>query len=167
MTEQSNEIQSISDLTQILKELGEPIHGKTRFFRGQAKEWELLPSIYRKDKPYYIENEDKIIKDALTNCPDDFPPKNLTSSPWYTQTWSPPRPKAISKAAFAFSPCTFTVSSVKAIPILMVGGICFDVVKARILSNKLNFDSIMCNIAALLILKVYVSSVALRIKPSC
>ena len=76
MTEQSNEIQSISDLTQILKELGEPTHGKIRFFRGQAKEWELLPSIYRKDKPYYIENEDKIIKDALTNCPDDFSPND-------------------------------------------------------------------------------------------
>ncbi|WP_342031805.1 FRG domain-containing protein [Neisseria sp. Marseille-Q2251] len=76
MTNQPNEIQSISDLTQILKELGEPIHGKTRFFRGQAKEWELLPNIYRKDKPYYIENEDKIIKDALTNCPDDFPPND-------------------------------------------------------------------------------------------
>ena len=76
MTKQPNEIHSISDLTQILKELGEPIHGKIRFFRGQAKEWELLPSIYRKDKPYYIENEDKIIKDALTNCPDDFPPND-------------------------------------------------------------------------------------------
>lgn len=76
MTKQPNEIRSISDLTQILKELGEPIHGKTRFFRGQAKEWELLPNIYRKDKPYYIENEDKIIKDALTNCPDDFPPND-------------------------------------------------------------------------------------------
>ncbi len=76
MTKQPNEIRSISDLTQILKELGEPIHGKIRFFRGQAKEWELLPSIYRKDKPYYIENEDKIIKDALTNCPDDFPPND-------------------------------------------------------------------------------------------
>lgn len=76
MTEQSNEIQSISDLTQILKELDEPIHGKTRFFRGQAKEWELLPRIYRKDEPYLIENEDKIIKDALTNCPDDFSPND-------------------------------------------------------------------------------------------
>ena len=76
MTKQPNEIRSISDLTQILKELGEQTHGKTRFFRGQAKKWELLPSIYRKDKPYYIENEDKIIKDALTNCPDDFPPND-------------------------------------------------------------------------------------------
>lgn len=40
MTKQPNEIRSISDLTQILKKLGEPTHGKTRFFRGQAKEWE-------------------------------------------------------------------------------------------------------------------------------
>ena len=76
MTKQPNEIRSISDLTQILKELGEPKHGTTRFFRGQAKKWELLPSIYRKDKPYLIENEDKIIKDALTNCPDDFSPND-------------------------------------------------------------------------------------------
>ena len=76
MTKQPNEIRSISDLTQILKELGEPTHGTTRFFRGQAKKWELLPSIYRKDKPYLIENEDKIIKDALTNCPDDFSPND-------------------------------------------------------------------------------------------
>lgn len=76
MTKQPNEIRSISDLTQILKELGEPTHGKTRFFRGQAKKWELLPRIYRKDEPYLIENEDKIIKDALTNCPDDFSPND-------------------------------------------------------------------------------------------
>lgn len=76
MTKQPNEIHSISDLTQILKELGEPIYGKTRFFRGQAKKWELLPRIYRKDEPYLIENEDKIIKDALTNCPDDFSPND-------------------------------------------------------------------------------------------
>lgn len=76
MTKQPNEIRSISDLTQILKELSEPIHGKTRFFRGQAKKWELLPRIYRKDESYLIENEDKIIKDALTNCPDDFSPND-------------------------------------------------------------------------------------------
>jgi len=75
MTKQSNEIQSISDLTQILKELGEPIHGKTRFFRGHAVQtWQILPSIYREQ--YLIENEDKIIKDALTNCPDDFSPND-------------------------------------------------------------------------------------------
>ena len=76
MTKQPNEIRSISDLTQILKELGEPIHGKTRFFRGQAKKWELLPKIYRKNESYLIENEDKIIKDVLTNCPDDFSPND-------------------------------------------------------------------------------------------
>lgn len=76
MTKQPNEICSISDLTQILKELGEPIHGKIRFFRGQAKKWELLPKIYRKNESYLIENEDKIIKDALTNCPDDFSPND-------------------------------------------------------------------------------------------
>ena len=75
MTKQPNEIRSISDLTQILKELGEPIHGKTRFFRGHAVQtWQILPSIYREQ--YLIENEDKIIKDALTNCPDDFSPND-------------------------------------------------------------------------------------------
>lgn len=74
MTKQPNEIRSISDLVQILKDLGEPEPGKTRFFRGQAGEWALLPGIYR--KPYLIENEDKIIKDALTNCPDDFSPND-------------------------------------------------------------------------------------------
>lgn len=76
MTKQANEIYSISDLTEILKDLGEPTQGTTRLFRGQAKEWELLPGIYRKDKPYLIENEDKIIKDALTSCPDDFSPND-------------------------------------------------------------------------------------------
>lgn len=75
MTKQPNEIRSISDVNQILKDLGEPIHGKTRFFRGHAVQtWQILPSIYREQ--YLIENEDKIIKDALTNCPDDFSPND-------------------------------------------------------------------------------------------
>ena len=34
----------------------------------------MRPSIYRED--YLIENEDKIIKDALTYCPDDFLPSD-------------------------------------------------------------------------------------------
>ena len=70
-----HEINSISDLSQILQTLGEPKEGHTRFFRGHGDEgWQMLPSIYRED--YLIENEDKIIKDALTYCPDDFLPSD-------------------------------------------------------------------------------------------
>ena len=70
-----HEINSISDLSRILQTLGEPKKGHTRFFRGHGDEgWKLLPSIYR--ETYLIENEDKIIKDALTYCPDDFLPSD-------------------------------------------------------------------------------------------
>lgn len=70
-----HEINSVSDLSQILQTLGEPKEGHTRFFRGHGDEsWQMLPSIYR--ETYLIENEDKIIKDALTYCPDDFLPSN-------------------------------------------------------------------------------------------
>ena len=69
----NNEISSISDLLRILTELGEAAEGRTRFFRGQGKaDWEILPGIYRNQK--LVENEDKIIKEALLNCPDDFLP---------------------------------------------------------------------------------------------
>ena len=70
-----HEINSVSDLSKILQTLGEPEKGHTRFFRGHGDEsWKLLPSIYREG--YLIENEDKIIKDALTYCPDDFLPSD-------------------------------------------------------------------------------------------
>ena len=70
-----HEINSVSDLSKILQTLGEPKEGHTRFFRGHGDEdWKLLPSIYR--ETYLIENEDKIIKDALTYCPDDFLPSD-------------------------------------------------------------------------------------------
>ena len=70
-----HEINSVSDLTQILQTLGEPEKGHTRFFRGHGDEgWQMLPSIYR--AKHLIENEDKIIKDALTYCPDDFSPSD-------------------------------------------------------------------------------------------
>ena len=63
-TEIPHEINSVSDLSQILQTLGEPKEGHTRFFRGHGDEdWKLLPSIYR--ETYLIENEDKIIIDAL------------------------------------------------------------------------------------------------------
>lgn len=68
-----NGISSISDLLRILTNLGEPAEGHTRFFRGQGNAgWEILPGIYRNQK--LVENEDKIIKEALLNCPDDFSP---------------------------------------------------------------------------------------------
>jgi len=74
-TDIPHEIKSVSDLSKILQILGQPEKGHTRFFRGHAdKGWQMLPSIYRED--YLIENEDKIIKDALTYCPDDFLPSD-------------------------------------------------------------------------------------------
>ena len=70
-----HEIGSVSDLLKILKEIGEPEQGHTRFFRGQADvRWRMLPGIYREGCEYLIENEHKIIKDTFTNCPDDFSP---------------------------------------------------------------------------------------------
>ena len=67
------EISSINDLNNLIQKLGEPKQGTTRFFRGQAnKKWDMNPSIFREQ--YLIENEDKIIKDVLTSCPDDFLP---------------------------------------------------------------------------------------------
>ena len=70
-----HEINSVSDLSKILQTLGEPEKGHIRFFRGHGDEgWQMLPSIYR--ETYLIENEDKIIKDALTYCPDDFLPSD-------------------------------------------------------------------------------------------
>ena len=70
-----HEIRSVSDLVRILNEIGDPPVGHTRFFRGQGDaSWDLLPGIYRKDRPELIKHEDKIIKEALLNCPDDFSP---------------------------------------------------------------------------------------------
>lgn len=72
-----NEINSINDLVNILNDLGAVDTQKTRLFRGQADQaWDLLPGIYRKDKSNLILHEDKIIKDALINCPDDFSPSD-------------------------------------------------------------------------------------------
>lgn len=70
---QKNEITSIGDLVKILTTLGETEQEHTRFFRGQAdSSWNMLPSIYRNLN--LIKNEHKIIKEALTNCPNDFLP---------------------------------------------------------------------------------------------
>lgn len=70
-------INSIADLATALKALGEPKEGYTRFFRGHSNSsYELVPSIYRKDKEgkSLIHSEDKIIKDAFTYCSDSFLP---------------------------------------------------------------------------------------------
>ena len=76
------EITTITELFEALKELGEPEHGHTRFFRGHSRiSYELKPSIYRlksgeRDPFYLIKNEEKIIRDAITNCPDSFSPND-------------------------------------------------------------------------------------------
>ncbi|WP_314261714.1 FRG domain-containing protein [Cardiobacterium hominis] len=68
-------VEDISGFSNILKKLGEPANGYMRFFRGHGnKEWGLLPGIYRDDN--LVRNEDKIIKDALTYCPDYFRPSD-------------------------------------------------------------------------------------------
>lgn len=70
-----NEITKTGDLIDILSSLGEVEKGKTRFFRGHANsDYLMQPSIYRQS--YLIENEDKIIRDALTYCPTDFSSNN-------------------------------------------------------------------------------------------
>lgn len=75
------EINSIKDLIDLLKNIGEPESGYSRFFRGHSnQEWKIEPSIYRvpekiDGKPQgkaFIENEDNIIRDAIVNSPDDF-----------------------------------------------------------------------------------------------
>jgi len=79
------EICSTKDLIDLLKEIGEPQSGYSRFFRGHSDhEWKIEPSIYRlpkkvEGKPQgkaFIENEDNIIRDAIVNSPDDFSEKN-------------------------------------------------------------------------------------------
>ena len=79
------EICSTKDLIDLLKEIGEPQSGYSRFFRGHSdREWKIEPSIYRlpkkvEGKPQgkaFIENEDNIIRDAIVNSPDDFSEKN-------------------------------------------------------------------------------------------
>lgn len=75
------EINSIKDLIDLLKDIGEPKSGYSRFFRGHAnQEWKIEPSIYRvpekvDGKPQgksFIENENNIIRDAIVNSPDNF-----------------------------------------------------------------------------------------------
>ncbi|HDR1813147.1 TPA: FRG domain-containing protein, partial [Pasteurella multocida] len=79
------EINSIKDLIDFLKDIGEPQSGYSRFFRGHSDhEWIIEPSIYRSPKKIegkpqeraFIENEDNIIRDAIVNSPDDFSDKD-------------------------------------------------------------------------------------------
>ena len=50
------------------------------FFRGHAnKEWEILPTIYRKPpNPNYISNEDKIFREIIRKAPHEFINENST-----------------------------------------------------------------------------------------
>lgn len=76
----TKKITEISELAEVLKQLGSPKPGYTRFFRGHPKKSYILkPSIYREDQKkspgnpnYLIKNEDNIIRDAFTNCHDSF-----------------------------------------------------------------------------------------------
>ena len=73
-------IKNVADFLNVLKKIRQPKKGKnkesiTRFFRGHADEnFKLIPSIYRDSS--FIENEDKIIRNALINCPNDFAPSD-------------------------------------------------------------------------------------------
>lgn len=83
MNTETTKIESISDLAMVLDEQKTPSQ-HTRFFRGHSNcDYELKPSIYRLDEKnsplnptYLIENEDRIIKDALIKCSDYFLPSD-------------------------------------------------------------------------------------------
>lgn len=83
MNTETTNIESISDLAMVLDEQKTPSQ-HTRFFRGHSNcDYELKPSIYRLDvensphnPSYLIENEDRIIKDALIKCSDYFLPSD-------------------------------------------------------------------------------------------
>lgn len=83
MNTETTNIESISDLAMVLDEQKIPSQ-HTRFFRGHSNcDYELKPSIYRLDEEnsphnpsYLIENEDRIIKDALIKCSDYFLPSD-------------------------------------------------------------------------------------------
>lgn len=78
------EITNITTLVEALESLGKPKEGHARFFRGHSRlSHHLEPSIYRMDErnspdepAYLIKNEDQIIREALTSCPDSFSPND-------------------------------------------------------------------------------------------
>lgn len=64
-------ISSIAELVSALETLGVPAQGTSRFFRGHGNfNYQLQPSIYRNQ--HLVANEDKIIRDAFTYCPESF-----------------------------------------------------------------------------------------------
>lgn len=64
------DINNLADFSKALS-LIEPVDNEQLFFRGHSKEsYKLLPTIYRKEQ--YLISEDRIFKDAIVNCPQDF-----------------------------------------------------------------------------------------------
>ena len=65
-------ITSINSFLEALRNLDKSDYYKREyFFRGHANiKWEPIPSIYRKEK--WIKNEDLMIKDLISRCPNDF-----------------------------------------------------------------------------------------------
>jgi len=69
MEVEESELGSVRTLLNILSDLEES--DDLYFFRGHANEiFQLLPSIYRKKE--WISNEDKMIREMLMRCPNDF-----------------------------------------------------------------------------------------------
>ncbi len=69
MEVEESKLGSVRTLITILSDLEES--DDVYFFRGHAnKTFELLPSIYR--KPEWLSNEDKMIREMLMRCPNDF-----------------------------------------------------------------------------------------------
>jgi len=66
---EESKLGSVRTLLSIISELDES--DDLYFFRGHAdKSFQLLPSIYR--KPEWLSNEDKMIREMLMRCPNDF-----------------------------------------------------------------------------------------------
>lgn len=65
-------VTSINSFLDALRNLNERDHYKREyFFRGHANiNWKPIPSIYRKEK--WIKNEELMIKDLISRCPNDF-----------------------------------------------------------------------------------------------
>lgn len=63
------ECEGVSQFLEAISDIGE--NDLSSYFRGHAnKEFELKPSIYRKNEWY--SNEDKIVREIIMRCPSDF-----------------------------------------------------------------------------------------------
>jgi len=64
--------QSFTSVEKIIREIGlEHDEEYVYFYRGHSnKEYDLIPSIYRKDE--WISNEDKFVRELILRCPEDF-----------------------------------------------------------------------------------------------